>query len=153
MVYRSDCINVVKEKNLILCPCKSVVGYAEVYNERETVVFINVREKLFRPHATYIRHCSTNEGKAQRVFFTEPIENEQRSALDDFDVSNMVICPLTGFESDNENHLSESPTSSESNVPIIRVAAYVSENEHDLDENQILKCFKDSCFCPWFIFV
>lgn len=142
-VYKSDCINVVRKNDLIYCSCQTVVGYFETIDEREVITFINVREVLFRPHITYVRRCS-NGRDAQKVIFTERIENEQRSASNTPNVSNLLIHPLAETESESDDSSQEPTTSSDSLVPIIRVAAFVSENVHELNENRILECFKNA---------
>lgn len=119
--------------------CDMVVGI----QEQEVVTFINVREVLFRPRTSYTHHFPSKLLSAQKVIYTEMIEHGEKCCTEMVDVSNHFVFPITDLPIEEKLDVNKPSTSSNSDKPIIRVAAFASESLM-IDENRIIKHFQDA---------
>lgn len=136
-VHDNKCYNIVKDNQLIRCPCKEVVGYWDIIGEAEIVTFQNVREVLVRPHVSYTQHCVLNKREDRTVIFGEMIEEGECSTAVPFDVTKKLIHPLAEADIETQTLISEEAS-------IIRVAAIASGNFVSLNENRVLNFFEDA---------
>lgn len=131
---KTNCINVIQEKELISCVCGRPVGYFDRADKTEIITFYNVRELLFRPHVTYVQHDVVNKENVQNVIISETIEDGDCSVVGDCDATKILIHPFLEAEAGAQSQES----------PGIKVAAIASGDFVTFNEDLVMGYFRDA---------
>lgn len=120
-----------------------MVGLYNRVEEQDIVTFINVREVLFRPRASYTHHFATTRDNIQQVVFSEMVEHGGECHTEVFNVENFFVYPLIDFSPEGVVYLNQPSTSSRAKT-VIRVAAFAAGSKMNFDENRVTKHFIDA---------
>lgn len=131
-----NCINLVKDGDKYACVgnCKCVFSFGKNVYGADVILFENVREAYFRPHAAYARYIEGKFG-SQRVVFTERCEDENVPRNCALNLLDHVIDSANG----NKDLSGESFTSNSSNKPVIRVCSFAAIDLFGVDRNRLKK--------------